>query len=703
MRGVRVDVGTLIAGRFEVTGLLGGGGMALVYRALDRRHDRPAAVKVMQARLARTPEFRERFDREAKFANRAFHPNILPVWDAGEDHGVFYIATPLADLDLGELIADGDPMPAHRALSLLAQVAWALDFAHSRDVIHRDVKPENILLVRHPGDQFHVWLGDFGIARSDGQATLTSALMPLSVHYASPEQIRGEQLDGRADQYSLACTLYDALTGDAPFADTDQQRVLEAQLEASPPHLSERRPDLPEQLDAALRRGLAKSRGERYGTCAELIEACAAAAEAAPGVASAPEVATSVPRRDSEETAADDAADATIVEREADETVLDPAGPKAAGLRRHAKLVALACTAALAIAGGLTVALAGGGGDGYDEYGTKDFDGPGSETEDRRAQTELIRTLGVDNACQTGLVSRGESIPAGETARVTCYWITLDTDKGGLSDFSRFDSQPHYAAAFPAWRRTPRPGKPVACPDGTPAEGALRIAGGVRGRRVCYAIGDSFYVRLGLDGSRVIADFDSISTGDQEFPRDAVWSEAMTMAWLSATASEPSRAAFSGELDRAIEDGFTCDPLAKETSFGLPTPARPAPEAVAVRACSVGQRRFFQLFRSKRETLAAFRRFSRHGTFIPGGREPRGLKPVRCGPHNDYTRGIWWRSTRAHPVGQTSCLRAGDDSVMVAATNDAAHVVEVLGANAVDPQDAGRAWRWWENDTGFAR
>lgn len=278
MGRTHVDVGTTLGARFEITGLIGGGGMAFVYRAIDHEYDRPAAVKVMQARLARLPEFRQRFQKEAFLANRASHQHILPVWASGEDRGYFYIATPLADTDLASLIArHPDGLPPRRALDIIGKVAWALDFAHSQGVIHRDVKPENVLIAESPDPDTadHVWLSDFGIAKNvDGTARLTAATAPFTPATAAPEQIQGgRRLDGRVDQYALTCTLYDALCGAGPFSGYRTNELLHAHLAEPPPAISARNPALLPALDAVIARGMAKSPDARYRSCLDMVHA----------------------------------------------------------------------------------------------------------------------------------------------------------------------------------------------------------------------------------------------------------------------------------------------------------------------------------------------------------------------------------------------------------------------------------------------
>jgi serine/threonine kinase PknH len=288
MRHAGVDVGTTLAGRFRITGLLGRGGMAYAYSAIDLKHDRPAAVKVMQTKLTRTEEFHKRFEREARLADHAYHPHILPIWEAGEDQGVFYIATPLADVDLGALIeANPGGIEARRATRIISQIAHALDHANSRGVIHRDVKPENILILENQAEGDHAYLADFGIAK-DTAATegLTgNRMVPMSPSTAAPEQIEGERpLTARADQYALTVTFYEALCGQLPYRADDTRDLLVAHLFQDPRPISTVNPKLPIAVNNVMAKGLAKDPANRYATSQEM----AAAARVALGLEADP-------------------------------------------------------------------------------------------------------------------------------------------------------------------------------------------------------------------------------------------------------------------------------------------------------------------------------------------------------------------------------------------------------------------------------
>jgi Protein kinase domain/PQQ-like domain len=277
-----LSVGDVVGGRFSLVSELGEGGMSRVYEALDLRYDRAAAVKVLARWLAEDEEFRQRFERESVSAERVTHPHVLPIWDHGEEHGQLFLATPLCDIDLGELITSRGQLELDRALAIIAQVAWALDWAHGRGVVHRDVKPENVLLITGPGSD-HAYLADFGLARANRDQTLTQAGHPagLTPAYAAPEQWRGEAVGPAADQYALAATLFTCLAGHPPFHPRRGPSLRDAHLSESPPELHGVVGGLPDALAEAVNRGLAKNPSHRFGTCGELVAAAQTAAQRA--------------------------------------------------------------------------------------------------------------------------------------------------------------------------------------------------------------------------------------------------------------------------------------------------------------------------------------------------------------------------------------------------------------------------------------
>jgi serine/threonine-protein kinase len=264
--------GSTVAG-YVIEERIGAGGMAVVYRARDDVLGRLVAVKVLASALADDEEFRVRFMRESRAIAAVNEPHIVPVYGAGNAGGLLYIATKfVADGDLSRLqdAADGQ-LPPDRAADLVAQVAGALDAAHAIGLVHRDVKPANILVERIPGRPEHAYLSDFGLSKSTaaGESGLTAAgLFMGTPDYSAPEQITGGRVDGRTDQYSLACVAFSLLAGTAPFGSGDALSRLYAHVNAPVPTLTAVRPELPAAVDEVLAKGMAKDPADRYESCA---------------------------------------------------------------------------------------------------------------------------------------------------------------------------------------------------------------------------------------------------------------------------------------------------------------------------------------------------------------------------------------------------------------------------------------------------
>jgi serine/threonine-protein kinase len=264
---------------YRVESVLGRGGMSVVYLAEDLRLKRKVALKLLAPDLAGDERFRERFLRESALAAAIDHPNVIPIYEAGEVEGVLYIAMRhVAGTDLKVLLREEGALEPGRALAIVGQVADALDAAHAHGLVHRDVKPANVLLATQGGGE-HAYLSDFGLTKSASFSTdLTRAGQLLgTIDYVAPEQIRGESVDGRADQYSLGCLLFECLTGEVPFRRDAEVAVIYAQLQERPPRVSERRHDLARALDAVLTRALAKVPENRYSSCREVVTAAEAA------------------------------------------------------------------------------------------------------------------------------------------------------------------------------------------------------------------------------------------------------------------------------------------------------------------------------------------------------------------------------------------------------------------------------------------
>ena len=266
---------------YQIQEPIGRGGMAVVYRALDLRLGRLVALKVLAPNLSEDEAFRQRFIRESRAAAGVDHPHIIPVFEAGEVSGMLFIAMRyVSHGDVRTLLDAEGPLDPARVVSITGQVASALDRAHEHGLVHRDVKPGNILLTpASSGDADHVYLSDFGLSKhSLTPSTLTSTGQFLgTLDYVSPEQIQGHPVDGRADQYALACTVVEMLTGRPPFQRDDTMALMWAQLEAEPPRITDRRPDLPAAVNQVIATALGKWPDSRYRSCREFAAALAAA------------------------------------------------------------------------------------------------------------------------------------------------------------------------------------------------------------------------------------------------------------------------------------------------------------------------------------------------------------------------------------------------------------------------------------------
>jgi serine/threonine-protein kinase len=277
-------VGTEFAG-YRLRAVLGRGGMSIVYQAENPRLRNVIALKVLAPELATDQVFRTRFREESQIAASLLHPNVIPIHDFGSSDGLLYIAMRyVSGTDLRHLIAARGWLAPYKSVQLLEQAARALDAAHRRGLVHRDVKPGNLLISRDGDeeDPDHVYLADFGITKYVGRRSgLTVAGTVLgTVHYVSPEQIQGRTVLGTADQYSLGCVLYECLTGRAPFEKNSNEAIMWAHVHefAAPPSLL--RADLPPAIDEVFARVLAKEPGERYGDCREFIAAARGALDA---------------------------------------------------------------------------------------------------------------------------------------------------------------------------------------------------------------------------------------------------------------------------------------------------------------------------------------------------------------------------------------------------------------------------------------
>ncbi len=272
-------------GPYRLEHLIGRGGMGEVHRAYDTARGRTVALKRLPAALADDPEFQARFRRESALAAQLSEPHIIPIHDFGAIDGRLYIDMRLVEgVDLGTVVAAQGAMPPRRVITILAQVAAALDAAHAAGLVHRDVKPSNIL-VRGSGEDEFAYLIDFGIARAtagpvNGPAVTQTGATIGTLDYMAPERFENVGADGRADVYSLACVLFELLTGRPPYHGKPPLALMHAHIALDAPRPSAHRPGLPPGLDAVVQRGMAKNPNHRYPTAGSLIAAARAALRA---------------------------------------------------------------------------------------------------------------------------------------------------------------------------------------------------------------------------------------------------------------------------------------------------------------------------------------------------------------------------------------------------------------------------------------
>jgi CHASE2 domain-containing sensor protein/predicted Ser/Thr protein kinase len=273
----RIGPGEVI-GDYRVEELVGRGGMGVVYRATQLSLDRQVALKVIVPELADDDEFRARFKRESLVAASIDHPNVVPVYEAGAEGNLLFLSMRfIHGVDLHTLLQSEGPLPPTRAAHVIEQVASALAAAHARGLVHRDVKPANVLVEESADD--HVYLTDFGLTRrvdSDSAVTQAGTMMG-TLDYIPPEQINGQDLDPRADVYALGCVLYEILTGRVPFERDSDMAKLFAHVSSDVPSARVWRPELTDRVDEVIRRAMAKHPDERYSSAQELAQAATAA------------------------------------------------------------------------------------------------------------------------------------------------------------------------------------------------------------------------------------------------------------------------------------------------------------------------------------------------------------------------------------------------------------------------------------------
>ena len=272
-------VGTQFAG-YVIEGVAGQGGMGIVYRARQLRPSRIVALKVISPQLVSDSDFRERFAHESEIAASIEHSNVIPVYDVGEERNLLYIAMRYVEgTDLRAVLSAEGRLAPQRAVNILVELAAALDAAHAHGLVHRDVKPGNLLIARE-GEREHVYLTDFGLAKLAASVGPTrTGTFVGTLDYAAPEQLKGQRVDARTDVYAAGCVLYQMLTGRVPFPHEHEAAIMWAQISAQPPSVRELVPSLPEELDAVIARAMAKNPDDRYPSAGDLARDAIAAAE----------------------------------------------------------------------------------------------------------------------------------------------------------------------------------------------------------------------------------------------------------------------------------------------------------------------------------------------------------------------------------------------------------------------------------------
>jgi len=299
----QLEAGTRVQA-YRIESFLGRGGQGMVYLAEHVHLGRKVALKVLAPELATDEAFRRRFIQEARLAASLDHPNILDVYDAGEADGQLFLAVRyVRGDDLATLIQREGALAPERAVRLLAGVAEGLDAAHAGGLVHRDVKPGNILIEPGPGGREHPFLCDFGLTKQVATSGADTGTGPLTrtgffvgtPEYSAPEQIESKVLDGRADQYSLGCVLFQSLTGRLPFPRDSLGSALVAHMVEPPPRATDVRPGLPARIDGVVQRAMAKSPSDRFPTCVAFLDEARSALEGVPGLAAPPDHARGPP------------------------------------------------------------------------------------------------------------------------------------------------------------------------------------------------------------------------------------------------------------------------------------------------------------------------------------------------------------------------------------------------------------------------
>jgi YVTN family beta-propeller protein len=441
-----VSIGSVFAG-YRIEGVAGEGGMGRVYRATQVALNRPVALKLIVPELANDADFRARFERESYLSASIDHPNVIPVYEAGEADGRLFIAMRWVEgTDLRSLIASEERLDPSRVVAIVVQIAAALDAAHSGGLVHRDVKPANVMLTA-AHEQEHAYLTDFGLTKrtaSTSGLTRTGHFVGTP-DYTPPEQIKGERADARSDVYALGCLLFHALTGQTPFDRDTEVAKMYAHLHDPPPSVVETVPGTPVGLDAVIRRALAKEADQRYPSAGDLGRAARSALTgadpsqperslatglAAPG---APEAAPTVEAPDAAPTApatvpTAPAPASTVPASPAAPTVRPPAPPEEHP-RRRALPIALVALVALGAVGGVLAVAGVFSGDSKNESPSAAGDGSKISSDSTGSTTpKAVATIPAGNG-PDGIAVDGNTVWVSNSEGNTLTRLDTETNK----------------------------------------------------------------------------------------------------------------------------------------------------------------------------------------------------------------------------------------------------------------------------------
>jgi serine/threonine protein kinase len=516
---------------YRIERQLGRGSMGVVYLAEDVRLRRKVALKILAPTLADDELFRARFDRESQSAATLDHPNIVPIYAAGEAGGLLYIAMRyLGGGDLKALIENNGPLSLEQAVSAIASVAEALDAAHAQGMIHRDVKPANILIDARNGQE-HYYLSDFGITKivSSGRSLTSTGQIVGTVGYLAPEQIQGKPVDGRADLYALGCVLYHCLTGTVPFPREETAALMWAHVYDEPPPVTDRRPDLPPQIDHIVAMTMAKQPEERYGSCRELALALRGLTDTPVSDSAAPVPAQPIasppppyPTGKLSTTPGPSGRTGTYVPPVLPRVRTPPAVTSQA---RKWWLTAACAAVALAVIAGATMSVL--------EYFGSRF--PNAAEQELLGEVPLALTM--KNSCTRNEEAEQDTINV--AASVVC---TSDDDVNKIV-FTKFTSpqalEKHYQAAVARAGVGAGSGD---CRSAEQAEGTYSSdSGRTTGRSLCYQQRGSSFVEWTDEGSRTLAE---ATRADPDYGKLRGWWDAVvgvkTPTTPSSAASQPA-------------------------------------------------------------------------------------------------------------------------------------------------------------------